>query len=175
MKAGKYLGKHLLSAGSKVVSDVAAGASLKDSTKSRFRETTKKIKDDILHKKSRLVQDDTIKDQDINISFSEYKDGYTLFAIDLTPDLSADGMRKYFIPMQGKDGETVKLLAPYSVYIGKGVCLEVKDFGKTIPWLHVKSSEKNEVKNRFNLSCGPNSTVLLEGLEHIQQHLKITL
>ncbi|GFX56952.1 uncharacterized protein F54H12.2 [Trichonephila clavipes] len=50
MKAGKYLGKHLLSAGSKVVSDVAAGASLKDSAKSRFRETTKKIKDDILHK-----------------------------------------------------------------------------------------------------------------------------
>ncbi|GFQ69522.1 uncharacterized protein F54H12.2 [Trichonephila clavata] len=32
------------------------------------------------------------KDQDINISYSEYKDGYTLLAIDLTPDLSADGM-----------------------------------------------------------------------------------
>ncbi|GFR06394.1 uncharacterized protein F54H12.2 [Trichonephila clavata] len=34
------------------------------------------------------------KDQDINISFSEYKDGYTLFALDLTPDLSADGMHE---------------------------------------------------------------------------------
>ncbi|GFS56107.1 uncharacterized protein F54H12.2 [Trichonephila clavipes] len=34
------------------------------------------------------------KDQDINVSFSEYKDGYTLFAIDLTPDLSADGMHE---------------------------------------------------------------------------------
>ncbi|GFR08770.1 uncharacterized protein F54H12.2 [Trichonephila clavata] len=32
------------------------------------------------------------KDQDINIGYSEYKDGYTLLAIDLTPDLSADGM-----------------------------------------------------------------------------------
>ncbi|GFR17706.1 uncharacterized protein F54H12.2 [Trichonephila clavata] len=34
------------------------------------------------------------KDQDINISYSEYKDGYTLFAVDLTPDLSADGMHE---------------------------------------------------------------------------------
>ncbi|GFT43677.1 uncharacterized protein F54H12.2 [Nephila pilipes] len=32
------------------------------------------------------------KDQVINISYNEYKNGYTLFAIDLTPDLSADGM-----------------------------------------------------------------------------------
>ncbi|GFS72014.1 uncharacterized protein F54H12.2 [Nephila pilipes] len=32
------------------------------------------------------------KDQDINISFSEYKDGYTLFAVDLTPDLSSEAM-----------------------------------------------------------------------------------
>ncbi|GBO02078.1 Uncharacterized protein F54H12.2 [Araneus ventricosus] len=34
------------------------------------------------------------KDQDLNISYSEYKEGYTLFAIDLTPDLSADGMHE---------------------------------------------------------------------------------
>ncbi|GBL93153.1 hypothetical protein AVEN_139119-1 [Araneus ventricosus] len=50
MKAGKYLGKHILSAGSKVMSDVASGSSLKDSARSRFRETSKKIKDDIIHK-----------------------------------------------------------------------------------------------------------------------------
>ncbi|XP_055938100.1 uncharacterized protein F54H12.2-like [Argiope bruennichi] len=34
------------------------------------------------------------KDQDINISYTEYKDGYTLFAVDLTPDLNADGMHE---------------------------------------------------------------------------------
>ncbi|GFQ94052.1 uncharacterized protein TNCT_484261 [Trichonephila clavata] len=50
MKAGKYLGKHILSAGSKVMSDVASGSSLKDSARSRFRETSKQIKDDFLHK-----------------------------------------------------------------------------------------------------------------------------
>ncbi|GFS40168.1 uncharacterized protein NPIL_350621 [Nephila pilipes] len=50
MKAGKYLGKHLLNTGSKVMSDVATGSSFKDSAKSRFRETSKKIKDDIIHK-----------------------------------------------------------------------------------------------------------------------------
>ncbi|GFR24470.1 uncharacterized protein TNCT_296651 [Trichonephila clavata] len=50
LKAGKYLGKHLLSTGSKVMSDVVSGSSLKDSARSRFRETSKKIKDDIMHK-----------------------------------------------------------------------------------------------------------------------------
>ncbi|GFR15560.1 uncharacterized protein TNCT_294901 [Trichonephila clavata] len=44
MKAGKYLGKHILSAGSKVMSDVASGSSLKDSARSRFRQTSKQIK-----------------------------------------------------------------------------------------------------------------------------------
>lgn len=28
--------------------------------------------------------------QNINISYSEYKDGYTLYAVDLTPDLAAN-------------------------------------------------------------------------------------
>ncbi|GFR09616.1 uncharacterized protein TNCT_129651 [Trichonephila clavata] len=46
MKAGK----HILSAGSKVMSDVASGSSLKDSARSRFREISKQIKDDFLHK-----------------------------------------------------------------------------------------------------------------------------
>ncbi|GFQ66862.1 uncharacterized protein TNCT_326661 [Trichonephila clavata] len=50
MKAGKYLGKHILSTGSKVMSDVVSGKSLKDSTRARLKETSKNIKDDILHK-----------------------------------------------------------------------------------------------------------------------------
>ncbi|GFQ84233.1 uncharacterized protein F54H12.2 [Trichonephila clavata] len=50
MKAGKYLGKHILSTGSKVMSDVVSGTSLKDSTRARLKETSKNIKDDILHK-----------------------------------------------------------------------------------------------------------------------------
>ncbi|GFR03769.1 uncharacterized protein TNCT_612441 [Trichonephila clavata] len=50
MKAGKYLGKHILSTGSKVMSDVVSGTSLKDSARARLKETSKNIKDDILHK-----------------------------------------------------------------------------------------------------------------------------
>lgn len=50
LKAGKYLGKHILHTGSKVMTDVATGSSFKDSARSRFRETSKKIKDDIIHK-----------------------------------------------------------------------------------------------------------------------------
>ncbi|GFQ85184.1 uncharacterized protein TNCT_131111 [Trichonephila clavata] len=50
MKAGKHLGKHILSTGSKVMSDVVSGTSLKDSTRARLKETSKNIKDDILHK-----------------------------------------------------------------------------------------------------------------------------
>ncbi|GFQ74593.1 hypothetical protein TNCT_198401 [Trichonephila clavata] len=41
--------KHLLSTGSKVMSDVVSGSSLKDSARSRFREH-QKDKDDIMHK-----------------------------------------------------------------------------------------------------------------------------
>ncbi|GFQ69837.1 uncharacterized protein F54H12.2 [Trichonephila clavata] len=38
-------------------------------------------------------------DQDINISYREYKEGYTLVATDLTPDLSADGMHESILRM----------------------------------------------------------------------------
>ncbi|GFT50339.1 uncharacterized protein NPIL_151571 [Nephila pilipes] len=44
MKARKYLGKHLINTGSKVMSDVATGSFFKDSAKSRFLETSKKTK-----------------------------------------------------------------------------------------------------------------------------------
>ncbi|GFS50624.1 uncharacterized protein F54H12.2 [Nephila pilipes] len=50
MKAGKYLGKQLLSTESKVMSDVVSGSFLKDSARSRFRETSKNVTDDILRK-----------------------------------------------------------------------------------------------------------------------------
>ncbi|GFQ64023.1 uncharacterized protein TNCT_13051 [Trichonephila clavata] len=56
MKAGKYLGKHILSAGSKVMSDDASGSSLKDSARSRFRETSKQIKKMTFFIKSRVAR-----------------------------------------------------------------------------------------------------------------------
>ncbi|GFS56103.1 uncharacterized protein TNCV_3699912 [Trichonephila clavipes] len=95
-----------------------------------------------------------------------------LFILEMIVPSSIAKKRKFNIDIsKEKDGETVKLLAPYSVYIGKGVCLEVKDFRKTLYLGFVKSNEKNEVKNRFNLHVDQ-IPVLLEGLEHIQQHLK---
>lgn len=48
--AGKYFGKKLLKTGGNVMSDVAGGRSLKESAKSRFRETGKNIKDDFVRK-----------------------------------------------------------------------------------------------------------------------------
>lgn len=50
IRAGKYFGKKLLRAGSNVMSDIASGSSLKDSARTRFRETTKNIKDDLFQK-----------------------------------------------------------------------------------------------------------------------------
>ncbi|GFT61838.1 uncharacterized protein TNCV_4914451 [Trichonephila clavipes] len=109
------------------------------------------------------------------------RDNYSCFIVNLDPKTKPGKMivsssiakkRKFNIDIsKEKDGETVKLLAPYSVYIGKGVCLEVKDFRKTLYLGFVKSNEENEVKNRFNLHVDQ-IPVLLEGLEHIQQHLK---
>ncbi|GFT09428.1 uncharacterized protein F54H12.2, partial [Nephila pilipes] len=208
-------------------------------------------------------------DQDINISFSEYKDGYTLFAVDLTPDLSADAMhdsilrnaaatmtpeprfgfmylkrtvssnaytihcfsdslyenmiscvqaanvyqldeidevghllvllcsfgityscngnrfpyilenlettvkkRKFNIDLSKETDRAEKSpTIPFNVYIGKGVCLELKDFRKTLYLGFVKTNEKNEIKNRFNLHVDQ-IPVLIEAIEHIRNHLK---
>lgn len=50
MKAGKYLGKHLMSTGRKVIQDVSQGKSLGDASRERIRESGKVIKHDILRK-----------------------------------------------------------------------------------------------------------------------------
>lgn len=50
IRAGKYFGKKLLRAGSNVMSDIASGSSLKDSARTRFREATKNIKEDLFQK-----------------------------------------------------------------------------------------------------------------------------
>ncbi|GFT09431.1 uncharacterized protein NPIL_343471, partial [Nephila pilipes] len=60
---------------------------------------------------------------------------------------------------------------PFNVYIGKGVCLELKDFRKTLYLGFVKTNEKNEIKNRFNLHVDQ-IPVLIEAIEHIRNHLK---
>lgn len=53
MRAGKYLGKHLLKTGSNVISDVASGQSFKTSTQKRLKETGKAIRDEWLQKLQR--------------------------------------------------------------------------------------------------------------------------
>lgn len=58
LRAGRYLGKHLLQTGKNVVSDVASGSSLKRAARDRFRETAKRIKSDIFEK---LQQGEGIK------------------------------------------------------------------------------------------------------------------
>lgn len=50
IKAGRYLGNQFLQTGRNVISDVASGASFKDSARNRLRETSKKIKSDIFQK-----------------------------------------------------------------------------------------------------------------------------
>lgn len=50
LRAGRYLGKHLLQTGKNVISDLASGSSIKRSARNRIQETTKKIKNDIFQK-----------------------------------------------------------------------------------------------------------------------------
>lgn len=50
LKAGRYLGKQLFQTGKNVIGDISSGTSLRDSARNRFRETTKKIKDDVFQK-----------------------------------------------------------------------------------------------------------------------------
>lgn len=58
MKAGKYLGAHLLRTGRNILSDVGRGSSFKDSAQTQLRETSKQIKEDIF---KRLQQGRGIK------------------------------------------------------------------------------------------------------------------
>ncbi|GFU42187.1 uncharacterized protein NPIL_229611 [Nephila pilipes] len=60
---------------------------------------------------------------------------------------------------------------PFNVYIGKGECLELKDFRKTLYLGVVKTNDKNGIKNRFNMHVDQ-ITVLIEAIEHIRNHLK---
>ncbi|GFS58226.1 uncharacterized protein F54H12.2 [Trichonephila clavipes] len=57
LRAGKYLGNHLLRTGKNVVHDVAGGTSFKDSARNRLRETSKQIKDDFSKITRRKSQD----------------------------------------------------------------------------------------------------------------------
>lgn len=50
LRAGKYLGKQLLNTGRGVIEDVTSGSSLRDATRSRLRQTSKRMKEDILHR-----------------------------------------------------------------------------------------------------------------------------
>lgn len=52
VKAARYLGRNLLYTGKNIIDDVSSGTSLKDSTRNRFRETSAKMKKDILDKLS---------------------------------------------------------------------------------------------------------------------------
>ncbi|GFR10295.1 uncharacterized protein TNCT_138001 [Trichonephila clavata] len=49
-RAGKYLGKQMLETGKNVFKDYASGSSLKDSVRTRLRQTSKQIKDDFFQK-----------------------------------------------------------------------------------------------------------------------------
>lgn len=50
LRAGKYLGRHLLHTGKNVITDVASGSSLRNAAQNRLRETSRKIKDDFFQK-----------------------------------------------------------------------------------------------------------------------------
>jgi len=50
IKVGSYLGKHALRTGKNVLTDVASGKTFKESARSRFGETSKRIKADILQR-----------------------------------------------------------------------------------------------------------------------------
>jgi len=50
VKTAKYLGKKMLRSGADVVSDLASGTPLRNSVRSRFKEATSQIKDDLFRK-----------------------------------------------------------------------------------------------------------------------------
>ncbi|GBN66250.1 hypothetical protein AVEN_218087-1 [Araneus ventricosus] len=59
IKAGKYLGQHLLHTGKNVLSDVREGKSFRDAARSRLHQSSKKIRDDFfqqLHQQGKGIK-----------------------------------------------------------------------------------------------------------------------
>lgn len=50
LRAGRYLGKQAMNTGRNVLSDLSSGKSIKDAVRSRFKETSGKMKDDFFKK-----------------------------------------------------------------------------------------------------------------------------
>ncbi|KAF8789562.1 hypothetical protein HNY73_007492 [Argiope bruennichi] len=179
--------------------------------------------------------------QNINISYEEYPKGYTLYAIDLTPDMAAGethmsinrtgniaidikfdapltetkffcGLRfcgpdptmnndrkrmieftdndvddflistkkpkrstekpKYNLDLSASDGVGEKQIAPFSIHLGKGVIMEIKEFrGNYYVGLSKTNDSGTEVKNRFNIPLIQLET-LRKGCEAMIKYVK---
>ncbi|GFU52043.1 uncharacterized protein F54H12.2 [Nephila pilipes] len=108
------------------------------------------------------------KDQDINISYNEYKDGYTLFAVDLTPDLSADGMHTSIlrngnltidIKFSKALTETVNLLV-YAEYRNTTEIDKIRSIFLIFKWIE--------------LHCVDLHVVIFSSVQHLEEYMLLT-
>ncbi|GFT16735.1 uncharacterized protein NPIL_219581 [Nephila pilipes] len=83
------------------------------------------------------------------------KPASTAFDLDLSPPCSVSDEKK---------------IPPYSIYLGKGVVIELKEFRKSY-YIAFSKSADGEVKNRFNLALDQ-LHVLLKAVEALVEYLK---
>ncbi|GIY39575.1 uncharacterized protein CDAR_425951 [Caerostris darwini] len=145
--------------------------------------------------------------QNININYGEYKDGYALPAIDLTPDFvsneshtsrltlkvstshldrapkfqaitdeeddepESSKKRKFDLNLSEEIENLKSIIPPYSIYLVKGLSIEIKEFRKSYYVTYSKFNEKGDVKNRFNITVDQIATFVL-GLTKMNECVK---
>ncbi|GBM83782.1 hypothetical protein AVEN_17042-1, partial [Araneus ventricosus] len=62
-------------------------------------------------------------------------------------------------------------IPPYSIYIEKRIGIEVKEFRKTYFITFIKYNEKNDIKNRFNITLDQLPTFIV-GLQKMNEYVK---
>lgn len=76
----------------------------------------------------------------------------------------------YDLNLSNELENTCKNIAPYTIYIGKGTSIEVKEFRKQHYIGIIKSGDKGEVKNRLNVPIDV-LPVLLLGLKKMEEYI----
>ncbi|GFT97411.1 uncharacterized protein NPIL_365601 [Nephila pilipes] len=69
--------------------------------------------------------------------------------------------RKFDLNLSDEIENPKSIIPPYSIYLGKGLGIEIKEFRKSYYITYIKYNDKGDVKNRFNIAIDQIQTFIL--------------
>ncbi|XP_055939670.1 uncharacterized protein LOC129969234 [Argiope bruennichi] len=79
--------------------------------------------------------------------------------------------RKFDLNLSDEIENPKSIIPPYSIYLGKGLGIEIKEFRKAYYITYVKYNDKGDIKNRFNIAVDQIQTFIL-GLQKMAEYVK---